>query len=143
MKGLREKFRKNEGFTLVEMLIVVAIIAILIAVSIPLVNGALEKARDATDQANERAAKAKAALVYLGVTDETTTTGTFWYDATEGKLVPGDTKPTGNAEIKAYGKCDATHDAGMFMDATDTGKHTTEIIKVEITTDGEITISWA
>ena len=42
MKGLREKFRKNEGFTLVEMLIVVAIIAILVAVSIPLVNTSLQ-----------------------------------------------------------------------------------------------------
>ena len=58
MKGLREKFRKNEGFTLVEMLIVVAIIAILIAVSIPLVSGSLERAREATDAANVRAAKA-------------------------------------------------------------------------------------
>ena len=54
MKGLREKFRKHEGFTLVEMLIVVAIIAILVAVSIPLVTSSLEKARRAVDEANAR-----------------------------------------------------------------------------------------
>ena len=41
MKGLREKFRKNSGFTLIEMLIVVAIIAILIMVSIPMISSAL------------------------------------------------------------------------------------------------------
>lgn len=65
MKGLREKFRKNEGFTLVEMLIVVAIIAILIAVSIPLVGTSLEKARQATDSANLRSAKAEATIMYM------------------------------------------------------------------------------
>ena len=32
MKGLREKFQNKKGFTLIEMLIVVAIIAILVAV---------------------------------------------------------------------------------------------------------------
>jgi len=59
-KGLREKFRENKGFTLVEMLIVVAIVAILIAVSIPLVNTSLEKVREATDGANLRSTKAEA-----------------------------------------------------------------------------------
>ena len=37
---------------LIEMLIVVAIIAILIAISIPLVGNALERAREATDAAS-------------------------------------------------------------------------------------------
>lgn len=56
MKGLREKFRKNEGFTMVELLIVVAIIGILAAVSIPMFNNALEKARHGVDAANIRSA---------------------------------------------------------------------------------------
>ena len=54
MKNLKAKLKKQGGFTLIEMLIVVAIIAILIAVSIPMVNGALERAREATDAANEK-----------------------------------------------------------------------------------------
>lgn len=66
MKGLREKFRKHEGFTLVEMLIVVAIIAILVAVSIPLVTSSLEKARRAVDEANARDAISLATIEVLG-----------------------------------------------------------------------------
>ena len=56
MRNLRAKLNKENGFTLIEMLIVVAIIAILIAIAIPMVNSALERAREATDSANERAA---------------------------------------------------------------------------------------
>ena len=62
MNGLREKFRNKKGFTLVEMLIVVAIIAILIAISIPMVSSSLEKARVATDRANARDAISLAAI---------------------------------------------------------------------------------
>ena len=43
-----------------EMLIVVAIIAILVAIAIPTFSGALEKAREAADVANLRAAYAQA-----------------------------------------------------------------------------------
>lgn len=56
MNNLKAKLKKAGGFTLIEMLIVVAIIAILIAIGIPLVNKALERAREATDSANERSA---------------------------------------------------------------------------------------
>ena len=69
MKGLREKFRNKKGFTLVEMLIVVAIIAILIAVSIPMVSSSLEKARHAVDEANERSAISLASAMYLTADD--------------------------------------------------------------------------
>lgn len=49
--------RKNEvkGFTLAELLIVVAIIAVLVAISIPIFTSQLHKARVATDWANLRA----------------------------------------------------------------------------------------
>lgn len=46
---------KRNGFTLAELLIVVAIIGVLVAVSIPVFSQQLEKSREATDLANVRA----------------------------------------------------------------------------------------
>ena len=51
--------KKNQGFTLAELLIVVAIIAVLVAISIPIFSSQLEKSREATDLANVRAAYAE------------------------------------------------------------------------------------
>ena len=47
--------RARLGFTLAELLIVVAIIAVLVAISIPIFTSQLHKARVATDWANLRA----------------------------------------------------------------------------------------
>lgn len=49
----------KKGFTIMEMLIVVAIIAVLVAIAIPVFNGALEKSKEAADVANIRAAYAE------------------------------------------------------------------------------------
>ena len=46
--------KNKKGFTLAELLIVVAIIAVLVAISIPIFTSQLEKAREATDAANIR-----------------------------------------------------------------------------------------
>ena len=46
--------RKQKGFTLAELLIVVAIIAVLVAISIPIFNSQLEKARRAVDMQTAR-----------------------------------------------------------------------------------------
>ncbi len=58
MKKIMKKLNKK-GFTLAELLIVVAIIAVLVAISIPIFNTQLEKSREATDAANLRAAYAE------------------------------------------------------------------------------------
>ena len=54
-----KKLKNSKGFTLMEMLIVVAIIAVLIAIAIPTFTNQLEKAREATDLANLRGAYAQ------------------------------------------------------------------------------------
>lgn len=46
--------KKNKGFTLAELLVVVAIIAVLVAISIPIFISQLHKAEVATDWANLR-----------------------------------------------------------------------------------------
>ena len=56
-----KKLKERKGFTMAELLIVVAIIAVLVAVSIPVFTANLEKSRQAADAANIRAAYAEAA----------------------------------------------------------------------------------
>lgn len=55
-----KKLTNKKGFTLIEMLVVIAIIAILVAIIIPVVTAATDKAAAATNAANLRAIKAEA-----------------------------------------------------------------------------------
>ena len=48
------KKNNKKGFTLAELLIVVAIIAVLVAIAIPIFTSQLEKSRESTDAANVR-----------------------------------------------------------------------------------------
>ena len=62
----------KKGFTLAELLVVVAIIGVLVAISIPIFTSQLEKAREATDAANLRAAYAEVSADAI-LNDGTTT----------------------------------------------------------------------
>ena len=155
MKNLKEKLRKNGGFTLVEMLIVVAIIAILIAVSIPMVGSALERAREATDQANERAAIGAAETKFLTSIGESATladgsanpnyvtwatdadsgakTATFYYKVENASGSLTQTKPT---DSKGF-------DYGQGTSAGAVGEDRAGCyIFVEVTEDGVATADW-
>ena len=70
-----KKLKNSKGFTLMEMLIVVAIIAVLVAIAIPTFTNQLEKAREATDLANLRGAYAQVMAAALTNSDEDTTIG--------------------------------------------------------------------
>ena len=57
--------RNNKGFTLAELLIVVAILSVLVAVSIPIFSGHLEKSRESVDFANVRSAYSEVMMAVM------------------------------------------------------------------------------
>lgn len=59
------KKMNKKGFTLAELLIVIAIMAILIAIAIPVFTSQLERARDSVDENAARAAKSLAEAHYM------------------------------------------------------------------------------
>lgn len=84
MNRMSKKLNKK-GFTLAELLIVVAIIAVLVVVSVPIFSSKLEKAREAADVANMRAARAAAASMYL-TESSADYSDALYYDAENGVL---------------------------------------------------------
>ena len=90
-----KKLTNKKGFTLIEMLVVIAIIAVLVAIIIPVVSSATDKAAAATNAANLRAIKAEATTDLLnGATD---TTGYVSFDPTktgEARFKVNDNAPT-------------------------------------------------
>lgn len=83
-----KKLNNKKGFTLMEMLIVVAIIAVLVAIAIPVFNGALTKSKEAADVANIRAAYAEWQVKMLTENEAVPTDKTVLMtsDGTETKL---------------------------------------------------------
>ena len=71
----------KKGFTLMEMLIVVAIIAILIAVAIPVFSAQLHKARVATDWANLRSFYADIQTDYMTTGEQNPKVPVDWHSS--------------------------------------------------------------
>lgn len=114
MNSIRNKMKKKDGFTLIEMLVVIAIIVILVAISIPAVSGALDKARQAADAANLQAAKSVALLKEM---ENTSLTDTLYYNPIDGTLE--------NAKAESYkGQSDDCNDKIIAVTFTN-GKITT------------------
>lgn len=162
MKGTGKKLRSGKGFSLVEMLIVVAIIAVLVAVSIPLVDASMERVRDATDQANERAAKALAFLAHMGLDDsisevryaysdpndpiDFSSDPFYLFDAEAGKL----REPKTAGKITPYGQCTKQHTGEHLFESLnwgigteDEGEHEGRVLWVYIFKDGSAKLSWS
>ena len=129
LKRVREN---KKGLTLAELLIVVAIIGVLVAVSIPIFTAQLSKARLATNQANARAAKAAAVAAYL----ENDSVGFVTYTIADGVASTATTGTAGssvdNEDISAW----TTNGTAKF------GSAVYKIWYVVIGADGKTTISF-
>lgn len=114
-----KKLQNKKGFTLMEMLIVVAIIAVLVAIAIPVFNGALTKSKEAADVANVRATYAEWQTAIL----------------TENKTAP-DSKDNflkgpdnGTAIVLNYGDDKLAYDAGTGTITYSATKLTDEMVQ--------------
>lgn len=112
-------------------------------ISIPIFTSQLKKAREATDVANMRAAKAEASADYLSADLDTSVwniTGTSaeaYYDASSGKMVKS--TPT-----EKYGKGTNADGHTSYTGYTNTTDYTKAVIKVKVDTEkGDITVEWA
>ena len=115
---MRNKMKNKKGFTLMEMLIVVAIMVVLVAVAVPTFTSQINRANEAADDANIRAAKAVAATTYLALESELEEDAQYSFDAASGTLV----------------------DATKTFDNGKDGKH--DYIVVTISTEGAIEVKW-
>lgn len=89
--------RKNQnGFSLSELLIVVAIIAVLVAISIPIFSDQLKRARVAVNQANARAGESAAYAAYL----EDPSYKLIAYDIRSGKVAKSKDPDASEEQIK-------------------------------------------
>jgi prepilin-type N-terminal cleavage/methylation domain-containing protein len=140
--SMLKKLRKNKkGFTLAELLIVVAIIGVLVAISIPIFTSQLEKSREAVDLANIRSAYAEASAAAITDDQKTTTE-----DGTTITYTPasGTTAATYSVDVKitqqtaewviANPQC-----AGK--DLTNVKVNSDDTVTVSVATDGTVNIA--
>ncbi len=100
------KKMNKKGFTLAELLIVVAIIAVLVAIAIPVFTSQLEVSKQAVDKANTRSAYGEAVAKFLG-DNETTGTITlagvaYGYSVNADSVVEISMNTAANAKSKYY-----------------------------------------
>ena len=98
------------GFTLAELLIVVAIIAVLVAIAIPVFTSQLEKSRETTDVANLRSAYAEAVAKYL--TNEADASSESY--SVQQKTASWDIKPSLDSDLAGIASQLATKTSGTF-----------------------------
>ena len=121
------KKTNKKGFTLAELLVVVAIIAVLVAIAVPIFTSQLEKSREAVDVANIRAAYAECASDVL--TD----------DKAAGYYQKVDVKQQKDGWVSAPDKVAGTLD----LTTNTTGKalgETNKTVYVKVASDGSLSL---
>ena len=129
----------RRGFTLAELLIVVAIIGVLVGISIPIFTSQLEKSKQATDLANMRSAKAAALSEWMN--DHDAYSGTEYkrnYDAAKGVMT--DAKPEGYGQ-SSKSVTEFENPMPGASGIPNPGEPT--YITVSISGDGTVSLKWA
>lgn len=120
------KLKERKGFTLAELLIVVAIIAVLVAVAIPVFTSQLERSREATDMANIRSAYA-------------TVTNQFLQDGASHALTVTAQQRQANWQNSELGNLEVMNESGASQVAV-TAK-TSGDYSIAIDTNGSVTVN--
>jgi len=117
-------FRKDEGFTLVELMVVVLIIGILVAIAIPVFNAASGNARLKTCQSNQRTIEGAVQQYLAGnptlswTADIIDGTDVLTAGSTYIKTAPRCPSSNGYYSVNGSGTVDGDEGAATFYDDT-------------------------
>ncbi|WP_052045080.1 type II secretion system protein [Caloranaerobacter azorensis] len=104
IKAINKRLRNKKGFTLIELIVVVAVLGILALIAIPKMVGIQDEAKEAVDESNMKLLQNAAELYaaqhngnyptkasdfedYLSEFPEQSGGGAFWFDTTDEKVV--------------------------------------------------------
>lgn len=126
------KKTNKKGFTLAELLVVVAIIAVLVAIAIPIFTSQLEKSREAVDAANIRAAYAEVLSNKVsGETDENLISKTVKLTQEKAKWQNSFEFPKNLKSTESAAQPTGTKDQEVTIKATDSGAEINIALKKE------------